>query len=551
MKKTKKSNDSKNLKTKKMERNDNGVIPTGSNGVFLQKINPENDPNRSDSRTEELEKVCTYNSLLNSSAIYSHDSGNKFISYPKRYYYLNAPFDVIRKKISVVLFDYLGDELKVKNHLKFHFIKYLYVIDRILRANAYWKNSMEGFHYLDYQSLYYITNHKSIQLKNGKNLTLARMLTKVLIESKLLKRSNFYSKVQKKSYEYKVLKVKGYDFVLYFLDDFDLKKREKHFLEKTNNYLGKNFFLGNEIAIKLSEWMEKLDFSQVKIHKLSKNHQNIFFLFEESKFQVSSDSGRFYNSFSNLPKTIRKYLRIEGEPIGELDMANAQAIFLNRIILERLQNKDVEILESTRGFIIWSELGKAFEFLNGKSSFKRGQTRKSFKESFWAMIMDSIEGSKSYDLYPQVYELIPQILGEVEEIKKGGHKKVSFLLQKEESRVIQSCYKEIMNEVTSSTLHDGIYFQVSKKDFVMEKVIQCLRKLQIRCTIKWDLGFRNGRANNGVEISFPLELDHIGVIESNPKVFGKYHLWKFDTVDVEPYPEDLFIDDSYERINDL
>lgn len=551
MKELQMSNDLKNLKAKKMERNENGVNPTGSNGVFLQKIKPKNDPIQADLMVKELEKVCTYSNLINSSSIESDNSGNKFISYPKKYFFLNAPMEVIRNKISVVLIDYLGDELKVNNHLKYHLVKYLYVIDRILRANAFWKKRIEGFHFIDYQSLYFMTNHKSIQLKNGDKMTLALMLTKVLIDSKLLKRSNLYSKVQKKSYEYKVLKVRGYDFMLYPLNELNIQITEQSFLEKISLHLAKKFYLEDEIAIKLSEWMEKLDFSQVKVHKLSKNHQNIFFLFEESKFQVFSDSGRFYNSFTNLPKTIRKFLKVEGEPIGELDMANAQAIFLNRIILERLQNKDVDILESTRDFIIWSELGKAFEFLNGKMSFKRGQTRKSFKESFWAMIMDSKEGSKSNDLYSQVYELIPQILDEVEAIKRGNYKKISHLLQKEESRVIQSCYKEIMNEVTSSTLHDGIYFQISKKDFVVKNVIEVLRKLEIKCTLKWDLGFRHGKPNNGIEISFPLELDHLGVIESYPKVFGKYPVWKFDTVDVESYPEDLFNDDSDELINDL
>ncbi|SIN66264.1 hypothetical protein [Algoriphagus halophilus] len=543
--------DFKKLKQAKMKRKKNEVNQTGSSGVFLQRNNPINDPNQADLRVKELEKMCTYSNLINSSSIDSDESSNKSISYPKKYFFLNAPFEVIRNKISVVLIDYLGDELKVNNHLKYHLVKYLYVIDRILRANAYWKKRIEGFHFIDYQSLYFITNHKSIQLKNGDKMTLARMLTKVLIDSKLLKRSNLYSKVQKKSYEYKVLKVRGYDFMLYPLNELNIQITEQSFLEKISLHLAKKFYLEDEIAKKLSEWMEKLDFSQVKVHKLSKNHQNIFFLFEESKFQVFSDSGRFYNSFTNLPKTIRKFLRVEGEPIGELDMANAQAIFLNRIILERLENLGVDILDSTREFIIWSELGKAFEFLNDKKSFKHGKTRKSFKESFWAMIMDSNDGSKSNDLYSQVYELIPQILDEVEEIKRGNYKKISYLLQKEESRVIQSCYKEIMNEVISSTLHDGIYFQISKKDFVVNNVIDVLRKLQIKCTLKWDLGFRNKSAKNGIEISFPLELDHLGVIENNPKVFRKYPLWKFDTVDVESYPEDLFNDDSDELINDL
>lgn len=544
-------NDLKKLKPTKMKRKENEVNQTGSKGVFLQRNNPVNDPNQADLRVKELEKVCTYSNLINPSPIDSDDSGNKSISYPKKYFFLNAPMEVIRNKISVVLIDYLGDELKVNNHLKYHFVKYLYVIDRVLRANSYWNKSMGGFHFIDYQSLYFMTNHKSIQLDDGSQLTLARLITKVLGESKLIERSNSYSKAKKKSYEYKVLKIKGYDFMLYPLSDLNIKNREQSFLEKISLHLVKKFYLEDEIAIKLSEWMEKLDFSQVKVHKLSKNHQKALSLFEESKFQVSSDSGRLYNSFTNLPKTIRKFLRVEGEPIGELDMANAQAIFLNRIILKRLENVGVNILDSTRDFIIWSELGKAFEFLNGKKSFKHGKTRKSFKESFWAMIMDSNEGSKSNDLYSQVYELIPQILDEVEAIKRGNYKKISHLLQKEESRVIQSCYKEIMNEVTSSTLHDGIYFQISKKDFVVKNVIDVLRKLEIKCTLKWDLGFRHGKPNNGIEISFPLELDHLGVFESYPKVFGKYPVWKFDTVDVESYPEDLFNDDSDELINDL
>ncbi|MDG1276320.1 MAG: hypothetical protein P8O16_03505 [Algoriphagus sp.] len=452
------------------------------------------------------------------------------LTFKKKKFYLNGPYELIRQKIKSVLSNYFDDDVKIESHLRYHFIKYIYVIDRILRANRYWNKSLTGFHYLDYKSLFQITNHRSYELKDKSKMTMARMVTRVLEEAGLLERSKRFSRKKNLSYEYKVLEIPGHQFELFDLEDLDLNQHDQIFLEKLEDYQKTKFHLDSDIAEKMTIWMQSLDFSRVKTFKLSRNHFEYLLLFEESKFQVLAGTGRIYNSFTNLPKTIRKDVLINGEYLGDLDIANAQAIFLCKIVIDRLIAKNKVLTETTSEFKTWAELGKAFEFLNGKENFKFSQTREAFKSAFWSLLMDKSSKSHTYAIYSKVFEKIPQIMEVVDEIKKKDHRVMSHLLQREESRVMMRCYEEIMNDVISSPIHDALFFPFSQRDLVIQKVLETLGAMGIKCTIKWQGNFNDGKWKSGIEMTFTPELEHSEVMYYHATMF-KWYPAKYKSMD--------------------
>lgn len=285
-----------------------------------------------------------------------------------------------------------------------------------------------------------------------------------------------------------------------------------------------DFFLNSDVAKKMIEWQNKLDFSLVQKWGLSRNHLLKYEEFFESPFQSCADSGRIYNSFACLPRTIRKNLKINDERIGEADIANAQACFLVKVVLERLKEKDERIHGTTTQFQEWCELGKGFELLNGMENFENPKKRESFKKKFWALINDENRNENRYPIIENSLFRIPQIINIVREIKMDDNGKMSFLLHREEARTIHACYRSIMHKLDSSPIHDAIFFPISKRERAVNSVLDKLKQLGVRCTLKWNCFYEKGKIDYGFVRSFePSESQKLIVFE-NPKVFNRENL---------------------------
>lgn len=128
-------------------------------------------------------------------------------------------------------------------------------------------------------------------------------------------------------------------------------------------------------------------------------NQRYFYFVRQSK-----GSGRFYSSLSSLPKTTRKHLKIDGTSVCEIDLKNAQPLFLSYLINHKEFREDC-----VRG-IFWdklaSEMGKNREkvkiqflkyilYTNKKTKLKTGETIEALEK-----------------LYPGLYDQIYSLTGD-------------------------------------------------------------------------------------------------------------------------------------------
>lgn len=454
----------------------------------------------------------------------------------------------IRMKIEETLLKYFNDEKSVEKHLSYHYAKYLYVIDRILRNNIKFNKKLHESQFIDHYTMNELTGHKMILLKDNKQEAFSSFIKKVLQEAKLIKKTKEPDRSKGLAAEYKVVwnrgaLKKGHD--TYLMRSIKMTPKQKEFFQAFQERNKPVFFEETDITKKMAEWMDLIDFQHVPVSYLSRSHSVIFDLFKESKFQVEIDSGRIYNSFTSLPRTIRKDIRINGSTLGELDMANAQVIFLNEIVLKKLKKIGESPEQSTLDFITWSEMGKAFEFLNGKEKFNNPQIRESFKKKFWAFINDQNKKMIKYeDVYPLMAERIPQVLRIVQSIKEKDHKKMSFLLQFVESRIMKFCYEKMMHLFPCSLLHDGIYFPANKSDEAFTIMLQALVERKIKCTINLTIRYKERFPRKGAFLSFQMGEDHALLWKYHKKEFRNYRA--IDENRIEPFGPDLNRIDDFE-----
>ncbi|MDG1276564.1 MAG: hypothetical protein P8O16_04735 [Algoriphagus sp.] len=226
-------------------------------------------------------------------------------------------------------------------------------------------------------------------------------------------------------------------------------------------------------------------------------------------------------------------------------MANAQGVFLASIVQKHLRKNNVIPDQSTIDFIHWTELGKLFEFLNGKLKFPTGKDREVFKEKLWMCVMSHNKAMKMVG-YKMVYSAlereVPQVLEVITEVKEHDHTRMAFLLQNAEAEVMMNCFEKIIDKSSSSLLHDAMYFPTAHLEKNVNGFITELKSLEIRCTVKVLAKYDNtvlptGHFNTvdlqkvrydidsirkGIFLSFAPEKRHLDIIKENIDLFEEY-----------------------------
>jgi hypothetical protein len=440
------------------------------------------------------------------------------------YFLLHRSEYKIYNEIESILKSKLKSEKEVDKHLKRHYLKYLWVIDEILSKNLKYNKKSSSCQIIEYNKLYQLTNKVNIELNEGKQTTLAKLILDTLQEAKLIKKitnPNYYFGIAS---EYKVISIEKNRLDSIPFNCIHHSKNQIKFIDKIEATKKKNLEIDTPVKIKMYEWMNKLDFSHINRSNLSQNHKLYIEYFEKYKFQIQGSTGRIYNSFTNMPKILRNDLRVNGEKLGQLDLANAQSIFLSWMVLEYLNESGQSIDQQTWDFITWSELGKSFEFVNNKEKFHSGQNRNSFKTMFWKCIMDKNENMSNYRVvYENIKNSIPQILDVIEKIKSKDHTVMAKILQKKESEMMISIFEKIMVDRDCSLLHDAIYYPNKDYKDVRNDFIEQARMKGLKFTLKQEFRFINENFPwSDSFLSFEPELNHWKVIKKYQSLFENY-----------------------------
>jgi len=219
-------------------------------------------------------------------------------------------------------------------------------------------------------------------------------------------------------------------------------------------------------------WLEQ-NISEINNYEYSNVTGSIDLLYSnDSHYSISSLSGRFYSTVTNLKKELRQFLKYNGQSLVEVDIANSQPFFMNFLIIQYYlrkssnltSNNDIiyisydtknNIPDDSKKYIDLTSKGMLYEYL--MECFNYYGDRDKFKKFLYARVFynDTEKHPKEewflfQDIFPSVSEVITYH-------KKENYKNLSHILQKAETNMM--IYKIvpilIENKIFALTIHDS------------------------------------------------------------------------------------------------
>jgi hypothetical protein len=193
------------------------------------------------------------------------------------------------------------------------------------------------------------------------------------------------------------------------------------------------------------------------------------------KFQIDK-SNRIHTNLTNLKSDFRRFLSVQGEKLGQVDIRNSQPLFLYLVIKDNPEIPDTEKQEYRQ----LVEEGRFYEMFMEKLNLTADK-RKEVKEMTYKYIFYG-ESRNIDKKYLNIFrEKFPNILGFINQIKNPDYKQFAILLQKAESRfVIGKVVPEFIqrNSTTQefvSTIHDSIVVKASKLNEAKQIMAECFK----------------------------------------------------------------------------
>jgi len=203
-------------------------------------------------------------------------------------------------------------------------------------------------------------------------------------------------------------------------------------------------------------------------------------------YSVDSTSGRFHSNITNMNKGLRPYLRINDEPLINLDIKNSQP-YLSTILLTNpgkvsyltknpafallLNSLKVSLSQDVKKYVLLVNSGQIYEYLKNEFSIEgleltRDETKRQVLRILFARNrMPKDETNKKAreifkSRFPKVYRIFSKIRGSEKGDKFHNYKRFAILLQRIESFlmldvILKRIYKELPGTI-AITVHDSI-----------------------------------------------------------------------------------------------
>lgn len=209
----------------------------------------------------------------------------------------------------------------------------------------------------------------------------------------------------------------------------------------------------------------------------------------DSNYRINIDkSERVHTNLTNLKSDFRRFLTVQGEKLGQVDIKNSQPLFLYMVIKD---NPDIPETEKF-AYKALVEGGRFYEFFMDKLDLPSNK-RKEVKEMTFKYIFYGENGNYDYKYLKIFRDEFPNIMKFINEIKKPDYRQFAILLQKAESRFVigkvVSEFIERNSTVTEfvSTIHDSIVVKASKLDEAYEIMKECFRQEGIEAKLEVSL----------------------------------------------------------------
>ncbi len=287
-----------------------------------------------------------------------------------------------------------------------------------------------------------------------------------LIRLQLIETDNSY-KIGKYSKCYKL--VDGLTFSGYIVEvPFSFKN--KFYSSKSD---GSENALGTQLEKRIFRSMSRLEINNDIRKDLSEKENRLLFLLKEKPYQrIGQKSNRIFNNFANLPKTLRKLLTLNNEPLFFIDICNSQLVFLAVYIRKELEKFKIE--ESTNIFFNLVEKGNLYESL---MSSLRVDSRDSIKKDTFTFLFGPNWMKNKVSNYFR--EEFPQVFGIIEKVKEVDHTKLAQKMQQLEAKLIFETVNSLPDELDVLTIHDSIYCANSNKHLILNALVNQFKELGV------------------------------------------------------------------------
>ncbi|NMB82015.1 MAG: hypothetical protein GYA14_09370 [Ignavibacteria bacterium] len=236
-----------------------------------------------------------------------------------------------------------------------------------------------------------------------------------------------------------------------------------------------------------NNWLVQ-NISEINNYEYSNATSSIDLLYSnDSHFTVSSLTGRFYSTVTNLKKELRPFLKYNGQSLVEVDIANSQPFFLNFLLIDYYSNNnsliksysDIKYIsydtknnlpDDSKKYIDLTSKGVFYEYL--MEAFNYSGDRDKFKKMLFARVYynDTLKGGREewflfQDLFPSVAEVITHH-------KKENYKNLAIMLQIAESdmMIYKIVPKLIEKIIYALTIHDS-YLVIENDSAEVKKII--------------------------------------------------------------------------------
>lgn len=194
-------------------------------------------------------------------------------------------------------------------------------------------------------------------------------------------------------------------------------------------------------------------------------------------------TNRVFNSITNLKRELRQFVLINGKPIRDIDVSNAQPLLFCKMIREYTNAYLPNSAADIEKYIELCETGNLYKYLSAKFGV---ENTSDFKKEFFAKVFFSTERRK-YKIRKMFDKLFPTVSKIVSFYKKTNYKNLAIELQRFESEVIISNVARNLIDLGVNefiTLHDAIFCTDELFDTVRTEIILGFNKFGLHPTIK-------------------------------------------------------------------
>lgn len=221
-------------------------------------------------------------------------------------------------------------------------------------------------------------------------------------------------------------------------------------------------------------------FQMEKLTQGQRNYTNWIvdsILNKEYFYARDNKTGRLFHNISNLPRELRKYLRIDGVRPVEVDVKQCQPLLLSVLYTNSPEEQE--------------ERKRYLELVDGDfyAAFSLpGKTRKQNKEQVFTQIFFD-KTHEYYELWRKFRDMFPLLAAHVVDVKKHHHNKLALFLQGlEAAGMIEGACRTLASEgIFAVSIHDSVLCKPEDAEVVADIIcshIQMVARHKPKVTIK-------------------------------------------------------------------